>query len=141
MQKKISETAIEIDLPDFIEALKNELADIGAPPEVKVSFLYGLQNRLHQGANEYGDLSFQRWIFDIMRESQQEALDIAGWNWIAWTLLRHLDYPATDSIPEDLMRRLVLAGGMAFEVFRELEAVAEVYKKHLSGLPPAKLRR
>lgn len=47
-------------------------------------FLEQLDQRLTQGALEYGDRSFARPVAATEREIEQEALDLVGWIYVLW---------------------------------------------------------
>jgi len=47
-------------------------------------FFDGVRDRLKQGQVEYGDTAFKRGAVDLLREVEEEALDICGWGWFVW---------------------------------------------------------
>jgi hypothetical protein len=51
-------------------------------------FLTALRARLEKGAQEYGDLSFDRPAEETVEEILQEVLDIAGWTFVLREQLR-----------------------------------------------------
>ena len=53
-------------------------------------FVRAVHNRLDRGRQDYGDSSFTRPLPEVLDELAQEALDIAGWGFVAWTRIRKL---------------------------------------------------
>ncbi len=53
-------------------------------------FLELLDERLDQGAKEYGDRSFDRSELELLTELQQEALDLAGWSWVLFEKIERM---------------------------------------------------
>ena len=51
-------------------------------------FLARLRARLHKGAAEYGDVSFERHPVNTAHELLEEVEDVAGWAFVAWVQLR-----------------------------------------------------
>jgi len=49
-----------------------------------------LYKRLLNGFREYGDASFKRSSADLIKELQQETLDVAGWGLILWVKLEEM---------------------------------------------------
>lgn len=54
------------------------------------SFAGEVGARLEQGAREYGDQSFSKEPRELVREVEEELLDVAGWAFILWTRIRAL---------------------------------------------------
>jgi hypothetical protein len=54
-------------------------------------FIAAVRARLEAGAEAYGDQSFERPTAELVRELQQEALDLAGWGFILFERLRRLE--------------------------------------------------
>jgi hypothetical protein len=46
--------------------------------------------RLEAGRATYGDRSFERSPSELLRELEQEALDLAGWGFVLWHRVRAL---------------------------------------------------
>jgi len=46
--------------------------------------------RMHKGQLKYGDRSFSARPSQLIRELEQEALDLAGWGYILWCRLRQM---------------------------------------------------
>jgi len=59
-------------------------------PDRLMSFLEELLKRLVRGAMTYGDASFSKSLPDLVRECQEEALDIAGWSYPLYVRLSEL---------------------------------------------------
>jgi len=53
-------------------------------------FIQRLEKRLRQGHREYGDKSYERPMFSLLAEIEEEILDQANWASIAWTRLHSL---------------------------------------------------
>lgn len=51
------------------------------------AFVAAVSGRLEAGAREYGDHSFRRPAGELVREIEQELLDVAGWSFILWARL------------------------------------------------------
>jgi len=54
-------------------------------------FNLAMQNRLVRGHQEYGNASFSRSEKELLRELQEEVLDIAGWGFILWVRLKEVE--------------------------------------------------
>ena len=50
-------------------------------------FINSVNARLQQGAKEYGDKSFLQSPEHLLKELEEETLDIAGWSFIMWCRL------------------------------------------------------
>lgn len=55
-----------------------------------------LEARLARGVREYGDGSFSEPPDELLREMQEEVLDVAGWGFILWVRLQRLRERAGD---------------------------------------------
>jgi hypothetical protein len=53
-------------------------------------FVEAMRTRLEAGKREYGDSSFDRPIFELIEEIQQELLDTAIWSQIKWRRLEDM---------------------------------------------------
>ena len=53
-------------------------------------FIKTLEKRLKAGHREYGDGSFDRPLFTLLAEVEEEILDQVNWSFIAWTRLDSL---------------------------------------------------
>jgi hypothetical protein len=53
-------------------------------------FSANVKDRLAVGAEQYGDSSFKKMPSDLLKELEQEALDIAGWGFILWVRIHNL---------------------------------------------------
>lgn len=53
-------------------------------------FVKKCEKRLRDGHREYGDGSFDRPLFSLLDEVEEEILDTADWSFIAWTRLDSL---------------------------------------------------
>jgi hypothetical protein len=53
-------------------------------------FCAEVQKRLEVGAREYGDGSFRKPDAALVREIEQELLDVMGWGFILWCKVRGL---------------------------------------------------
>lgn len=68
-----------------------------------------LKKRMEQGHREYGDRSFDRPLFSLLDEIEEELLDQPVWAFIAWTRI------------ENLRDRLqILEGQMSIEEMKQL---------------------
>jgi hypothetical protein len=70
----ISDMALAEDLPEFQRIL---------------------DARLDQGRRQYGDGSFSKDPLELVKEMQQETLDIAGWGFILWRRLKEMERTIT----------------------------------------------
>lgn len=52
------------------------------------TFVAEVSRRLEAGARAYGDRSFGADPSQLVREIEQEALDLAGWGFVLWSRLR-----------------------------------------------------
>ncbi len=53
-------------------------------------FVDKLDAKMLEGYKEYGDVSFNRKSTDLIKEIEQELLDICGWSLILWVHLNEL---------------------------------------------------
>ena len=53
-------------------------------------FVARLRQRLERGARQYGNASFARPVAELIGEAIEEAEDIVGWSFLAWTRLQRL---------------------------------------------------
>jgi hypothetical protein len=60
------------------------------PLDAFPAFIEVVRARLEAGAEAYGDRSFERPTAELVRELQQEALDLAGWGFVLFERLRRL---------------------------------------------------
>lgn len=73
------------------------------------NFFTGLRTRLHQGARDYGDTSFERPTDELVGEIEQELLDVAGWAFVAWEKLeRAKNEPAPAAPPPQVTDQTVV---------------------------------
>lgn len=72
----------------------------GLDLEAVERFFNAVEIRLHAGAVAYGNRSYARRPGDLLREIEEELLDICGWGFILWTKLQQLK-AKTERIPED----------------------------------------
>jgi hypothetical protein len=49
-----------------------------------------LRERLVVGAREYGNKSFEKTNNELLKEIQEEILDVAGWSYILWEKIERL---------------------------------------------------
>ena len=49
-----------------------------------------LKNRMYIGEIEYGDSSFDRHPVEIVKEIQEELLDVCNWSFIMWRRMEKL---------------------------------------------------
>ncbi|MFI5364973.1 MAG: hypothetical protein ACHQ4J_05055 [Candidatus Binatia bacterium] len=54
------------------------------------TFAAAVESRLQQGAQTYGDRSFQQTPDVLAGEIEQELLDVCAWSFILWCRLRAL---------------------------------------------------
>lgn len=59
-------------------------------------FVEQLRARLAKGAEEYGDTSFCRPPMDLLRELQEEALDLAGWGFVLYVRIEAMKAKARE---------------------------------------------
>lgn len=60
-------------------------------PELEDKFIAALRARLDAGRQEYGPESFTRSPTELRAEIEEELLDVAGWAFVLWVRVRHLD--------------------------------------------------
>ena len=72
-------------------------------------FAHAVRERMQAGRRTYGDKSFGLPFSAIMFEAQQEAVDLAGWPYMAWRQLRE----RLDALPENDALRLPIVDAMA----------------------------
>jgi hypothetical protein len=53
-------------------------------------FAAAVEARLEQGRREYRDCSFSLAPAELVREIEEELLDVCAWSFIAWSRLRRL---------------------------------------------------
>lgn len=73
-----------------------------------------LEKRCRQGHREYGDKSFERPLFSLLEEVEEELLDQAIWSFIGWTTLHRLRERVRlleDKLDEVEMRELIKETG------------------------------
>lgn len=58
------------------------------------AYTVSVWSRLEAGAEAYEDRSFSKDPVELVRELQQEALDLAGWGFVLWSRLRALESAA-----------------------------------------------
>jgi class 3 adenylate cyclase len=58
--------------------------------DLREQFITQLRERLQAGEIEYGDVSFDRPLVEVIGEMQEEVLDIAGWGFVAFVRLEQL---------------------------------------------------
>lgn len=54
------------------------------------AFVTRLREKLEAGARQYGNASFERPLVHLIREIQDELVDVAGWGLILWSRLQQL---------------------------------------------------
>jgi|WetSurMetagenome_2_1015567.scaffolds.fasta_scaffold03061_4 hypothetical protein len=54
------------------------------------AFTEAARSRLEKGRGLYGDRSFPRKPEELLAEIEEEALDLAGWGYIAWSRVRSM---------------------------------------------------
>ena len=64
------------------------------PLDAFPAFIEAVRTRLEAGAEAYGDRSFERPTAELVRELQQEALDLAGWGFVLFERLRLIEEAA-----------------------------------------------
>ena len=73
-------------------------------------FIQRAEKRLRQGHREYGDGSFERPLFSLLAEVEEEILDQVNWAFIAWTRIHGLRERVRlleDKLDEVEMRELI----------------------------------
>ena len=88
--------------------------------------------RLKKGDEEYANKSFSKSPTKLLKELQEEALDLAGWGFIIYTRLKSAEAALGDQHEVNFLRsekdRLTLEN-------RRLEAsVAELTRRHLRAI-------
>jgi len=59
-------------------------------PDRFPAFVAKVQDRLHMGAEAYGDRSFERPPAEIVEEIQEELEDVCGWSYCLWLRLEEI---------------------------------------------------
>lgn len=54
-------------------------------------FVSCVRSRLERGKKDYGDVSFERPLQEVVDEIRQEALDLCGWSFILWARLNKIE--------------------------------------------------
>lgn len=54
-------------------------------------FVANVRSRLERGKKDYGDVSFERPLQEVVDEIRQEALDLCGWSFILWARLNKIE--------------------------------------------------
>ena len=67
-----------------------------------------VRERMQAGRRTYGDKSFNLPFQTLMAESQQEAVDLAGWPYMAWRQLRQ----RLDALPKNASMRWPIVQAM-----------------------------
>lgn len=62
----------------------------GDPLDHWPAFVAEVRQRLDAGRETYGDRSFDAHPAALLREVEAEALDLAGWGFVAWLRVRRL---------------------------------------------------
>jgi len=65
-------------------------------------FVDKLSGRLAKGKIEYGDKSFSKEPLELVREIQQECLDITGWGFVLYCRLSAIEAALTDVMKQTL---------------------------------------
>jgi hypothetical protein len=55
-----------------------------------IKFLTQIEQKMDRGRLEYGDSSFQKDTIPLLKDIQEELVDICGWSIILWTRLEKL---------------------------------------------------
>ncbi len=83
--------------PTYATALAGEVGELGYYKRGKWgAFMSQLEARMAQGQRDYGDKSFRLPAGYICNEWAEEALDVAGWGFVEWTKVRHIDPDLAD---------------------------------------------
>ncbi len=69
--------------------------------DLQDEFLKNLAARLEAGRKEYGNSSLMQSPTDLKREIEEELLDVAGWAFVLWVRVRHLETGGNIDEPQD----------------------------------------
>lgn len=86
-------------LEDWLERIKP--IDLSDQSIEHRDFADEVRERMERGRRSYGDHSFSLPFSTLIAESQQEAVDLAGWPYMAWRQLREWEAKLQ---PEDELR-------------------------------------
>jgi hypothetical protein len=74
-----------------------------AGPELRedwLEFVSLVEQRLEQGAVEYGDETLRRPALEVLDEVEEELLDVMGWSFFAWLRIRRLKEKVKKTLTE-----------------------------------------
>lgn len=92
-------------LDEWLDAIKPVCSDDAMRHR---DFADEVRERMERGRRIYGDKSFGLMFSTLMYEAQQEAIDLAGWPYMAWRQLRQ----RLDALPENDALRLPIVQAM-----------------------------
>lgn len=101
---------------------------MGAIKEHLPKFVEAFSKRIKAGARVYGDVSFGRPLAEIIDEARQEAHDIPGWLFIAWSKLEKMN---ADEMTFEKHRLLI---GRAMRTIEDISTLAYYLDRQLDAL-------
>lgn len=93
VEEKIAKTIARSGLTpqEFADRMNASSATELAPAlSHRDEFFAAVAVRLNQGAQDYKDESFNKPLRQLLDELEQEALDLAGWGFIAWEKIQRM---------------------------------------------------
>jgi len=131
----VSLDAVQNKLGEYLDQMK------AASPcwELPLGFEEVLRARLLAGVQSYGDASFELPMQMILGEIRQEAIDLPGWAFIAWSKLRGLKSDEADMVRNALMSFAVQGADLWLRIGR-LQNLINVWES-ASQRPPVPAER